>query len=249
MRIKLAPYKIGSQSAKVLARSLGILRVRDTYVPKRRDFIINWGKSSLETRYPLQVLNHPEYVRIAANKLLTYQTLKEAEFEHVPVWTTSSSNAQDWIDNEYKVYCRTQLTGHSGSGIVIADSNTPLVNAPLYTRSVKSKCEYRVHVFKGELLDVQQKKKRLDWTGSSIQGIRNASNGWVYARTGIEYPSMVTNAAIEAVDIIGLDFGAVDIGYNQYEDKCYVFEVNTAPGLEGTTLEKYTEAIRSLYEY
>jgi len=246
MRIKLAPYKMGSQSAKALARSLGILRVRDSYVPKRRDFIINWGKSSLQTRYPLQVLNHPEYVRIAANKLLTYQILVDAEFDHIPEWTISKVIAQDWIDQGYRVYCRTQLTGHSGSGIVIADGSTPLVDAPLYTRSVKSKWEYRVHVFKGEVLDVQQKKKRLDWEGTSIHGIRNASNGWVYARAGIEYPSMVTNAAVKAVDILGLDFGAVDIAYNQYEDKCYVFEINTAPGLEGTTLIKYTNAIRSL---
>lgn len=246
MRIKLAPYKIGSQSAKVLARSLGILRVRDSYVPKHRDFIINWGRSSLQTRYPLQVLNHPEYVHIAANKLLTYNTLDDANFEHIPEWTTNKSVAEGWVNADYRVYCRTQLTGHSGSGIVIADSNTPLVNAPLYTRSVKSKYEYRIHVFKGEVLDVQQKKKRLDWEGTSIYGIRNASNGWVYAREGVECNSMVTNAAVEAVDIIGLDFGAVDIAYNQHEDKCYVFEINTAPGLEGTTLEKYTNAIRSL---
>ena len=247
MSIKLAPYKMGSKSAKVLARSLGILRVRDTYVPKQRDFIINWGKSSLQTRYPMKVLNHPAYVRIAANKLLTYQTLVESEFDHLPEWTISKELAQSWIDQDYKVYCRTQLTGHSGSGIVISDSNNPLVDAPLYTRNVKSKYEYRIHVFDGKILDVQQKKKRLDWSGPSIQGIRNASNGWIYAREGVECNPMVTNAALEAVNILGLDFGAVDIGYNQYEDKCYVFEINTAPGLEGTTLQLYTEAIRSYY--
>ena len=48
------------------------------------------------------------------------------------------------------------------------------------------------------------------------------------------------NAAIKA---LGLDFGAVDIIYNEAEDQHYVLEVNTAPGLEGTTLQKYTEAI------
>lgn len=246
MPIKVAPYKMGSQSARALARGLGVLRVRNTYVPKRRDLIINWGKSSLQTRYPLQVINQPEYVRIAANKLYTYQVLKEAEFINVPSWTTNIHQAQAWVEESYKVYCRTQLTGHSGSGIVIADNDTPIVNAPLYTRGVKCKYEYRVHVFQGELLDVQQKKKRLNWEGNSIQGIRNASNGWVYARDNIECPALVTDAAIEAVNILGLDFGAVDIGYNQHENKCYLFEVNTAPGLEGTTLIKYIQAFKEL---
>lgn len=247
MRIKLAPYKMGSQSAKVLARSLGILRVRDSYVPKRRDFIINWGKSSLQTRYPLQVLNHPEYVRIATNKLLTYQTLEDAGFIHVPPWCTTRYEADQLMYNTQRnIYCRTLLTGHSGSGIVIATRQDELVEAPLYTASVKSKYEYRIHVFKGEVLDVQQKKKRLDWEGNSIYGIRNASNGWVYAREEVECNSMVTNAAVDAVNILGLDFGAVDIAYNQHEDKCYVFEINSAPGLEGTTLIKYTNAIRNL---
>jgi glutathione synthase/RimK-type ligase-like ATP-grasp enzyme len=237
---------MGSQSARALARGLGVLRVRDTYVPKRRDLIINWGKSNLQTRYPLQVINHPDAVRIAANKLLTYQLLKLKDFESRPEWTTSIIEASDWIEDSYKVYCRTQLTGHSGSGIVIASTSDELVHAPLYTRSIKYKYEYRVHVFQGRLLDVQQKKKRLNWEGNSIQGIRNASNGWVYARDNVECSALVTDAAIEAVNILGLDFGAVDIGYNQHEDKCYLFEVNTAPGLEGTTLIKYIQAFKEL---
>ena len=49
--------------------------------------------------------------------------------------------------------------------------------------------------------------------------------------------------AISAVDSLGLDFGAVDIIWNESEDQYYVLEVNTAPGVEGTTLQKYTEAI------
>lgn len=253
MPIKVAPYKMGSQSARALARGLGVLRVRNTYVPKRRDLIINWGKSSLQTRYPLQIINHPNAVHIAANKLLTYQALEEAEFPHVPLWCTTRYEADQLLytsshggEQESAIYCRTQLTGHSGSGIVIVDNSLELVDAPLYTVKTKNKYEYRVHVFQGRLLDVQQKKKRLNWEGNSIQGIRNASNGWVYARDNIECPALVTDAAIEAVNILGLDFGAVDIGYNQHENKCYLFEVNTAPGLEGTTLIKYIQAFKEL---
>jgi glutathione synthase/RimK-type ligase-like ATP-grasp enzyme len=248
MRFKLAPYKLGSQSAKLLAQELGILRVRPTYVPKQRDFIINWGRSNLTTRYPIQVVNHPSYVSIATNKLKTYQELSNAEFIHLPLWTTDKQEALSWVEDGYVVYCRTSLTGHSGSGIVLASEPDELVDAPLYTRYSKSKFEYRIHVFNGEVLDVQQKKRRLEGNTPNNYYIRNAGTGWVYARDGVVCPDLVINAAIDALDILGLDFGAIDIAYNQHQDKAYLYEVNTAPGLEGTTLEKYTQAFKNFME-
>lgn len=246
MPIKIAPYKLGSKSAKLLANKLGVLRVRDSYTPKLRDTIINWGKSNLITSYPANVINNPNAVRIASNKLLTYQTLDDGEVTYLPEWTTSKLEAEQWITEGYKVYCRTTLTGHSGSGIVIASTIDELVTAPLYTRNSKSKYEYRVHVFKGNVIDVQQKKKRSDWEGTSIPGIRNFANGWVYAREGVECNSFVTDAAIHAVKTIGLDFGAVDIAYNQHDGKVTLYEVNTAPGIEGTTLDNYAQAFKEL---
>ena len=44
MSLKLFPYKLGSISAKRLARTLGILRVSPSYNARRKDVIINWGK-------------------------------------------------------------------------------------------------------------------------------------------------------------------------------------------------------------
>jgi glutathione synthase/RimK-type ligase-like ATP-grasp enzyme len=46
---------------------------------------------------------------------------------------------------------------------------------------------------------------------------------------------------------MGLDFGAVDIGHRLIDNQFFVFEVNTAPGLEGTTLDKYAKAIYNYY--
>ena len=53
--------------------------------------------------------------------------------------------------------------------------------------------------------------------------------------------------AVNAVKALGLDFGAVDIIYNEKENQYYVLEVNTAPGLEGTTLIKYAERFSKLW--
>ena len=240
MRIKLFPYKLGSVSGKALARSLSVLRVRPTYDAKRRDIIINWGNSR-----PSSILSAPHdlnkhsAIAIACDKLKTFQALVEQDY--LPDWTISKAIANLWIEEGHKVYCRTTLTGHSGRGIIISSSADELVDAPLYTKATKHKYEFRVHVFKGEVIDVQQKKKRLGFDSPST-GIRNHSNGYIYARADIDIPSNILSASVDAVNHLGLDFGAVDIGYRERDDRCFVFEVNTAPGLTGTTLEKYTQA-------
>jgi glutathione synthase/RimK-type ligase-like ATP-grasp enzyme len=46
-----------------------------------------------------------------------------------------------------------------------------------------------------------------------------------------------------AVAALGLDFGAVDIGWNRSTRRATVYEVNTAPYVEGTTAKMYAEAI------
>jgi hypothetical protein len=246
-RLKVFPYKLGSSSAKALANNLGVKRVRSTYDARRRDIIINWGNSRpAGFKGSVTDLNTHAAIALACNKIHTFRTLSSFNFTHLPEWTTSLDEACSWAE-EGRVYCRTTVTGHSGNGIVIADHRSDVVRAPLYTKATKHKHEFRVHVFKGKVLDVQQKKRKRG-LGPSGSGIRNHSNGWIYARSDISIPSIITEASINAVSILGLDFGAVDIGYRERDGKAFVFEVNTAPGLVGTTLTKYTEAFNNYLE-
>ena len=119
-----------------------------------------------------------------------------------------------------------------------------IVDAPLYTKYIKKADEYRIHVFDGRVIDVQQKRKRRSIPNEEIDyQIRNTAGGWVYCRDNVDCPTSCNDLAIRAVAALGLDFGAVDIGYNRHDKSPCVYEVNTAPGLEGTTLTKYREAI------
>ena len=247
MSLKIFPYKAGSISAKRLARSLGVLRVRPTYNARRKDVIVNWGSSTPpHFRWMEQDLNKPNSIQLACDKLTTFHMLEENGFKHIPQYTISKDIAKHLIDMGDTIYCRTTTTGHSGRGIVIATNSNELVNAPLYTVKTKHRDEYRVHIFKGEVLDVQKKKRKLGFNGSS-SGIRNHSSGWIYARTDVAIPDMLCPIAIQAVELLGLDFGAVDIGHRLIDNKFFVFEVNTAPGLEGSTLDKYAKAIYNYY--
>ena len=246
MSLKIFPYNLGSRSAKRLAKSLGVLRVRPTYNAKRKDLIVNWGNSTPpHFRWMEQDLNKPHAIALASNKLNTFLEYRSKSFTHVPQWTTNPSEAQHWLDLGLKTYCRKLLSSHSGNGIVVCNDGDTIVSAPLYTQHTKHKHEYRVHVFRDQILDVQMKRKRNGSLGGS--GIRNHSNGWVYARAEILPPEELLSSACKAVNLLGLDFGAVDIGHRLIDNKFFVFEVNTAPGLEGTTLDKYAKAIYNYY--
>jgi glutathione synthase/RimK-type ligase-like ATP-grasp enzyme len=244
MKIRIEPYKLWSGGAKALGVRAGILRATNRQVNKHGDFdvVINWGRS--ERRFKGEYINAPEAVAVASDKLRTAEHFEQHGVPQPP-YTTSREEAQGWLDDGQAVVCRTLLRASEGRGIVLAntDSGTPLAKAPLYARYVKKADEYRIHVAFGKVIDVQQKKRRLEVPDDKIDWqIRNAHNGWVFTRGGVSPPSCVLDAAVDAVAALGLDFGAVDIGYNIKGGAGTVYEVNTAPGLEGSTLDSYYKA-------
>ena len=246
MRPVFFPYKMSSQSCKLLARELGAMRVYPDrhYKPKQRHLLINWGNSNLvRVNWNIHrvghVLNKPQAVSKASNKLSTLRSLHD-EGVGIPKWCMHRDMVSDLL--EFPVYCRTTLTGKGGDGIIVANEESELVYAPLYTQGVGHDREFRVHVFNDQVIDFTEKKKRRGVERNDL--IRNHSNGWVFCRGGVELPDVIKEQSIMAVQALGLDFGAVDIGLAG--DSSVVFEVNTAPGVEGTTLQAYAQAIRRM---
>ena len=141
--------------------------------------------------------------------------------------------------------CRTKLTGHSGEGIVIATQADELVDAPLYVKYIPKKDEYRVHVFDNRVIDIQKKGRRKDVEEANFQ-VRNHANGFVYMREGIDPPNAVTDSALQVMQHVSLHFGAVDVIWNEKHKRAVVLEINTAPGLEGSTIHSYANAFNEL---
>jgi glutathione synthase/RimK-type ligase-like ATP-grasp enzyme len=254
-RIRLLPYKSGSESARVLSRALGIKRIKtrnSRFVPRRDDIIINWGNQQhnyMNLQY--NVINKRASIIWAANKLTTLEMLAERDIP-LPEYTIFKDEAKSWfleVDNVL-VYCRRHICGQGGSGIVIATEASQLVDAPLYTLGIPCRREYRVHVFNGEVILTQRKSRRIDSeTDEPIEAdvhVRNHSGGWIFQQSNFEIPDDLHDVAIRAVSALGLVFGAVDVVRSKTNNKCYVLEVNTACGMsEGsTTVAKYAEAIR-----
>lgn len=163
MKVRLWPYKLGSEGCRNLqaalqAQGVDCLRVRTDgrYKPRLNHLIINWGNSRAEgsaRNWLIDfgdrriVLNHPINVNLASNKLETFNQLSFEDVS-VPPWSIVKTRAEDWVIEGKRVYCRTKLTGRSGAGIVVASTVDELVDAPLYTVGIDVKGEYRVHVFR-----------------------------------------------------------------------------------------------------
>ena len=112
-----------------------------------------------------------------------------------------------------------------------------------------AKDEYRVHVFLDNAIHVQRKGLRTDDQRPANPSfyIRNHDNGFIFQINNITPPDVILEASIRAVKAIGLHFGAVDIRYNPTTQQYCLLEVNSAPALTGTTLDKYTEAFTNFH--
>ena len=246
--MKIYPYNPHSKSAKALAQALGIKRIKHEGKHINCGIVINWGTSSDNFRRRLtceEILNFPDCVRIAANKLKTFKALAG----HVPIpdFTEERQEALQWLGEGFTVVSRTILNGHSGQGVFIKapEDQGVLQEAPLYVKYIKKTQEYRLHVFRDKVFFVQRKARNKDVPDDKVNWkVRNHGNGFIYAHKDVDVPEEAKQAGITAVWALGLDFGAVDMIYSKQEDKFYVLEVNTACGLEGTTLDKYVEVFK-----
>lgn len=260
-RFRILPYKQGSKGAKALAEDLGgkVLKLQgSTFKPKSGDTIINWGNTQPTSEaFPnwydssgAKYLNYPQLIRNASNKLMFFQLVKGQNPEIIPQFWTDKD---DIPSDAYPVVCRTVLSGHSGAGIVIANNSSELVSAPLYVKYVKKKEEYRVHLGRDsnsngfKVIAIQRKARNTTVPDSEVNWkVRNHHNGFNFVRSGFVAPDSVVNVAQLALQNTGLDFGGVDVIWNEYQERAYVLEVNTAPGLEGQTVEDYATFFKEL---
>ena len=249
---KIFSYNVGSKSAKAISTGLSgriIKKTNSRYIYNPRlHRVINWGCGNLlqdsQGRICIPLWNQPDYVRRATNKLKTFEKLKEDNFSgNLPEFTTEKEVAEGW--KGIKV-CRQKLTGHSGEGIIIIeDGDTIPDGIPLYVRYIPKKREIRIHIFDGEMIAWQEKKRKREIEDVNWR-VRSHSNGFVYCREGAQPDERVVEAAKEIMKILQLDFAALDFIYNEKKDSWYFLESNTAPGLEGETVNDYIKSFRKI---
>lgn len=233
MRLVLVPNNRGSAAARDLANALSqklgykVWRCSPQTVGRRIPFKLTSGTDKLT-----------QLTKFKENNVGTLE------------FTIDRAVAVTWLPTT-PVVCRTLLRGSEGRGIVVAETQDQLVVAPLYTRYFKKKTEYRVHVFNGRVIDVQEKRKRKmegEQVNAADTRIRNLANGYVFCRENIAEPDGLRDLAVRATAALGYSLGAVDVAFNQHRNQLAVLEVNSNPGLQGTTLENYSNAIIEWYK-
>jgi hypothetical protein len=142
-----------------------------------------------------------------------------------------------------RVVARRLINASEGRGITVFERDATIPMAPLYVAYITKKKEFRVHVWDNKVIDVAEKRKRKTHTEERDAFIRNTANGYVFCRTGVVEPTDLRVLALAAVAALSRSYGAVDVIWNEKQNKCYVLEVNSRPGMEGTTVEKYADAI------
>lgn len=273
-RIAILPYG-PSDSATALVNLLrerghSATKLRtegSTFRGRRNDLVVNWGNGTIGEEVWNRVVhesyfvNHPTDLVKASNKLKALLTMEAAGVPLVE-YTNQKDVAEVWLEEGSLVYARTKLQGHSGEGIVgvhktpaniqAAGAAFPITNvlpnAPLYTKGITAqRREFRFHVFNGVVVYVQQKKRTNNYQENPNYSnvVRNYHTGWIYATNEVRPNGASLEAAKKAVESLNLTFGAVDI-ITRGED-AWVLEVNTAPGLQGTTLEVYADAVENFF--
>ena len=224
MKLRLLTKQLKSKSLKLLAEELSA----------QLGYKV-WRSSKL---YPKRV--HLLYGD-CVDKLKQYQWFASNSIPSFP-FTTNPEDVKLWLAEGATAFGRTLTLSSEGKGIVVIEPSTQNIpHAPVYTKYLPKKKEFRVHLFKGKVVCVLEKRRKKGTTGETK--IRNTANGYVFCRENVEEPIGIRELAEKACLVTKSDFAGVDIGYNVKKDQLFVIEVNSAPGFEGTTVKNYANAI------
>jgi len=251
-KVYIHPYLFSSKGYQILRSRLMGVCIEDLPVS---GVVINWGSRGTFPEMDQRIINPMKIVKKVSNKQSFFLSCREAENPpRIPIFFTTVDAALDAVYMGKTVMGRS-LHGSSGSGIVFfEESPTAFMRAEFWVQYKKKISEYRVHIMNSEIFLVQKKFIRVSLPdGSEFDSrgintrIRSHKNGYIFGRYNFTVPEDCINQALLAYKVSGLDFGAVDVIWNAYEQKAYVLEINTAPGMTGTTPADYIKAFKKHY--
>lgn len=247
MRTVIRPYKRFSAGARALSEEMHVpIRLRDMPL---RGCIINWGNSGIiPNQRGSVVINRPETVAVASNKLALLQACPEFG---VPFTTDREEALLRLSSGAWGGVCaRRILNGHSGNGLSIHTDPDNVPHCRLYTSLIRGFREWRVF-FVGTNITTIYRKCRRDGDepqDDNERRIRSTAHGWVFVDKPVDQVrgallSQISDACREVSRATGLDFGAVDIIQDECSGKLFTLEVNTAPGLFGRTTRRMAKSL------
>lgn len=227
----------GRQIAKALGLSYGTVAYFDRKGRRIDSVAIRWGGAERPNLDTPTTLNKAEAIRLASSKLSSFRRFNETGVP-IPDFTTDPNVARGWETD----YLGRTSEGFQGKGICVYRGCEVPQRHQLYVRFIPNEREYRLHVCRGVVISFQRKYlERPELKGDGY--IKNHAHGYVFATPKRALNKSRQEAAVAAVEALGLDFGAVDMVVDKQGQE-YVLEVNTAPALSPLRIEHYVKALR-----
>lgn len=205
------------------------------------DTLIRWGSAHLVGK-PGHIINNAKSIQAASDKWNALKVLKNADISVPKVMTKEQVTTEDFPVLGRKIH-------HvAGNDIVLCMQKFDLplaikAGCKYFTKYIPTAVEYRVHVYGDNVIKVSQ-KVLTDEHLYKDAFIRNFDEGFTFKQPTVKLPTSAKGMALDAVDALGLTFGAVDLVVGD-DGKPYILEVNTAPGLKtDSSLEVYVNKFK-----
>lgn len=206
----------------------------------RYDGLIRWGATGRVQRRPGKILNKGTAITTASDKWEFMNQMEEAGIRIPKTWGPGSPGIE--------FPCMGRKRDHVGGTDVVRCiqkidiQRAQAAGCEFFVRYVPKSNEYRLHVF-GERIIKASQKVRTNEEVPYDPWVWNLASGFTFRVPDERVPATTRYMAVMAVELAGLDFGAVDIIVGD-DGLPYVLEVNTAPGLHTDSgFEAYVKRI------
>jgi len=183
-------------------------------------------------------LNSPEFIQKCASKLAFSKLLLDAGL-YTPEYSRDPKAVK-----EFPVLIRQSLSLSGGRGIILCKDEEEFRKnwiGRFWTKYIPTEFELRVHVLDDNIVRIFR-KEQIEPTEFPI---RNNETCHFSLKEPDKYPKLqsLVNSLNDVFRANVIDFGfyALDIGWDKSKKQYFIFEANSAPGLNEHTAELYTD--------
>lgn len=182
-------------------------------------------------------LNSPAFISLCANKKMFSELLLHNSF-YTPEYRKDK-------DLEFPLLIRQTLFGHGGEGIILCKNEEEFKQNwrdNYWTKYIPTQFELRVHVLGDKIVKIFRK----DSIEKEEFPIRNNATCHFSIRDPEKYSKLKElindlNILFSLVEGVNFGFYALDVGWNSDRKEYFIFEANSAPGLNEHTANVYAD--------
>lgn len=180
-------------------------------------------------------VNSADFVRTVSDKYAFSKLMQENDI-YSPIFRQDEPE-----EGDFPLIIRKSLQSYGGKGIIVCktieDFDNNWVDGYYWTKYVKNEFELRVHVLGGEVRKIF--KKVIDNEGEFP--IRTSLNNYHFSLKNLETYPKVVEFVNGLSPILTGKFFTLDVCWDKEAKKYFVFEANSASGLNSQTAEMYAQ--------